>query len=167
MSVPETVTETARPWRLVAAVAVIAVLAVASAALAWKVWQASAEDESRRAGLAAAREFAVTVTTYDHRHLDQDFDAVLSASTGGFARQYRAASKELRPLIVSARSRAKGTVIRVGASSVARDRVVALVFVDQEIVNGDAKKPRVDRSRMTITLVHQHGRWLVSELRLE
>jgi Mce-associated membrane protein len=43
-------------------------------------------------------------------------------------------------------------------------RATVLVFVDQTVTNSQLKAPRLDRSRVEVTLVNSHGRWLINNL---
>jgi Mce-associated membrane protein len=45
--------------------------------------------------------------------------------------------------------------------------VVVLVFVDQVITNAVAPQPKIDRTRVVMTLEPHDGRWLVDKLELQ
>jgi Mce-associated membrane protein len=116
--------------------------------------------------LATARSYAVTVTSYDYRTLDRNFADVLGGATGDFKDQYGAASGTLRNLVTQAKATAKGTVLNAGVESATTDRVTVLLFMDQAITNATMSDPRVDRSRLLMTLTNNDGRWLASKVEL-
>jgi Mce-associated membrane protein len=45
--------------------------------------------------------------------------------------------------------------------SVGVDRVVVLVFVQQTATNSQLSAPRLDRSRVNVTMVRDGDRWLI------
>jgi Mce-associated membrane protein len=50
--------------------------------------------------------------------------------------------------------------------SVSKDRAVVLLFVDQSVANTKLPDPRIDRSRMKMTLEKVDGRWRASKVEL-
>jgi len=147
--------------------AALLVLAVAAAVtfgvlLSRRVAAADAGTQA----LATARAYAVTVTSYDYRHLDRNFADVLDGATGEFKDQYAGASQALRGLITRAMASAKGDVLAAGIQSESPDRVEVLVFVDQSITNASTPAPKLDRTRVLMTLTPHDGRWLVDKLEL-
>lgn len=154
-----------RPVLLVAAVALVLALA-ASVALGWELSRRAALDTAQAEALATARAYAVTVTSYDHRDLDRNFADVLDGATGEFKDQYAGASAALGQLINEARATAAGTVVDAGVRAAGTDEVEVLLFVDQTVSNALTATPRVDRSRVLMTMTRQGDRWLVSRLEL-
>lgn len=154
-----------RPVLLVAAVALVLALA-ASVALGWELSRRAALDTAQAEALATARAYAVTVTSYDHRDLDRNFADVLDGATGEFKDQYAGASAALGQLINEARATAAGTVVDAGVRAADVDQVEVLLFVDQTVSNALTATPRVDRSRVLMTMTRQGDRWLVSRLEL-
>lgn len=123
-------------------------------------------DDARSEALSTARNFAVTVSSYDYRELDQNISTVLDGSTGEFKKQYAGAENALRQLVTEAKAVASGTVREAGVKSVSEDRAEVLVFVDQSVTEKAEDKPRVDRNRMLLVLQRQDDRWLVSDVHL-
>jgi Mce-associated membrane protein len=154
-----------RPVFILASVVLVLALA-ASVTFAVLLGLRAATDRASAQALATARAYAVTVTSYDYQHLDQNFNDVLDGATGEFKDQYSGASATLKQLIVSAQATAKGTVRDAGVASATRDQVQVVAFVDQSITNAANPAPRQDRNRVTMTLVKIDGRWLVTKLEL-
>jgi Mce-associated membrane protein len=117
--------------------------------------------------LATAQAYAVTVTSYDYQNLDRNFADVLDGATGEFKDQYTGASRTLRQLISGAKTTSKGTVLDAGIRTQSTDEVVVLVFVDQVITNAVTPQPKIDRTRVVMTLTPHDGRWLVGKLELQ
>jgi Mce-associated membrane protein len=146
--------------------AVGVVLAITAVTLGVVLLRRAAVDRASSEALATARSYAVVVTSYDYRTLDSNFTDVLNGATGEFKDQYGAASKTLRNLVTQAQATAKGTVLNAGVESANTDRVVVLLFMDQAITNASTHDPRVDRSRLLMTLTKNDGRWLASKVEL-
>jgi Mce-associated membrane protein len=147
--------------------AVLLVLAVAAAVtFGVLLGRRAAADHAGAQALATARAYAVTLTSYDYRHLDRNFADVLDGATGEFKDQYAGASQALRRLITQAKASAKGDVLAAGIQSESPERVQVLVFVDQSITNASTVAPRLDRTRVLMTLTPHDGRWLVDKLEL-
>jgi Mce-associated membrane protein len=147
--------------------AVLLVLAVAAAVtFGVLLGRRAAADHAGAQALATARAYAVTLTSYDYRHLDRNFADVLDGATGEFKDEYAGAGRALRRLITQAKATAKGNVLAAGIQSESPDRVEVLVFVDQSITNASTPAPRLDRTRVLMTLTPHDGRWLVDKLEL-
>lgn len=157
-----------RPATPVLVMAVLLALAVIAATIFGVLLiRQSAADRAGAEALATAQAYAVTVTTYDYQNLDRNFADVLDGATGEFKDQYAGASRTLRQLISGAKSTSKGTVLAAGIQSQSTDQVVVLVFVDQTITNAVAPQPKIDRTRVVMTLTPHDGRWLVGKLELQ
>ncbi|WP_280310643.1 hypothetical protein [Nocardia abscessus] len=143
----------------------VAVVAVALAViLGWKLRQENATDDAAAAGLAAARAYAVTLTSVDSGNLDRDFTAVLDGSTGEFKDMYTRSSGQLRQLLLDNKATGKGTVLDAAVKSATPTKVEVLLFIDQTVTNAASADPRVDRSRVMMTMELVDGRWLASRV---
>ncbi len=157
-----------RQMRL-AVVATVAVLAVCAAALAAvaaeRVSHRHAVDRARENGIAAATTGVASVLSYDYRHLSADFQKAEALLTPRFRKEYdRTTAAGVKPLAAKYKAQSSAHVSAAGTVSVSPDRVVVLVFVDQTVTNSQLAAPRLDRSRIDVTIVHQGGRWLIDRL---
>lgn len=126
---------------------------------------AGSDAELRRAALDAARAATVSLTSYDHRTLDQDFGRVSAIAVGDFAREYAETSAALRPTLEQTQAVATSQVPAVGIEQLQTDpvRVVAVVAVDQVIQTAGAE-PRTELNRLRMTLVRPEQTWLVEKV---
>jgi len=149
---------------IVAAIAVAAV--VAAGILAWQLKQQRDIDAAADAAVAAARAYGVTLTSVDSNDLDADFAAVMDGSTGEFKDMYSRSSGQLRQLLVDNQAVGQGTVLDAAVKSATTTKVEVLLFIDQTVTNAAAQDPRVDRSRVAMTMELVDGRWLAGRVYL-
>ncbi|NKX78395.1 hypothetical protein HGA01_12610 [Gordonia amicalis] len=154
-----------RPRRVVAVLAILALLAGGGYA-GWKLYENHAVDQAEQQAVATAKDYAVTLTSIDSGSIDQNFTEVLGGATGEFKDMYSRSSSQLKQMLVDNKATSKGVVIDAGVKSATTDRVVVMLFVDQSITNTASPEPRVDRSRVLMTMEKVDGRWLASKVDL-
>lgn len=123
-----------------------------------------ARQRASAAALAAARTAAVTVLSYDYRHLDRDFAAASALTTAPFTAEYqRTTTKAVRPVATTTKATVTAAVSAAGVVRAARDRVVVLVFVNQTTQSSRLERPQLDQNRVELTMVRGgDGRWLLA-----
>lgn len=151
--------------RVVAALLIIGVFAGGGYA-GWLLYQQHQLDTASQDALQAAEAYAVVLTSIDTDAIDQNFTAVLDGSTGEFKDMYSKSSTQLRQLLLDNKAAAQGTVLESAVQSVTPDKVVVLLFVDQSITNTSVPDPRMDRSRIKMTMEKVDGRWLAGKVEL-
>lgn len=149
---------------LLALVAVAAI--VCAAVMGWKLQQQNSIDDAADQAEQAARAYAVALTSVSSDNLDQNFADVLGGATGEFKDMYSQSSGQLRQLLVDNKATAQGTVIDSGIKSASPSKVEVLLFVDQTVTNTATPDPRVDRSRVVMTMEKIDGRWLAAKVDL-
>lgn len=160
---------TARQQLRVAVVASVSVLAVLAAALAAVAAQRVSHrhdlDRARDNAIAAATTGVASVLSYDYRHLAADFHKAEGLLTARFRKEYdKTTAAGVEPLAAKYHARSSAQVTVAGSVSTSVDRVVVLVFVEQTVTNSQLSAPRLDRSRINVTLVKQGSRWLIDRL---
>ncbi|MBF6135629.1 Mce protein [Nocardia otitidiscaviarum] len=152
---------TARACRLAPAIALLLIIGLGAAAayFGWQYREVRATEQASAAALRAAETYAVTLTSVDSADLDANFQAVLDGSTGEFRDAYTQSSSQLRQLLIDHRAAGKGVVLQSAVQSATRDEVVVLLFVDQTVTNTEMPDPRVDRSRIVMTMRLVDGQW--------
>lgn len=158
-----------RPATLV--VFVVAVLVVSGAVTAWLrisdlqsrvdtlESQTFATEEARQAAILLAEDLA----TYDYRDLTGNFRHVAARATDRFADQLRRLEEELGPELQRTRAVATATARSAGVVRADEREAVVAVFVDQTVTNTNSPEPRVEQSRMELTLVHADGEWRLDQ----
>ncbi|WP_240630844.1 DUF3329 domain-containing protein [Mycolicibacterium sp. GF69] len=167
---PTSGTQGERNWprriRLAAlAVLVVGVLA-GSGYLGWQLWQLRQTEQAGDAARQAAVEYARVLTSIDSDKVDENFAAVLDGATGEFKDMYSKSSTELRQLLIDNKASAHGVVLESAVQSVTKDKAVVLLFVDQSVQNTSVPDPRIDRSRIKMTMEYVDDRWRASKVEL-
>lgn len=159
-----------RPWRQYLRRSALPLLLIASLSvsgfLGWKLWQ---EHEAKVAGQQAqqaAIAYAQVLTSIDSSKVDDNFRAVLDGATGEFKDMYTQSSVQLRQLLIDNKASAHGVVVDSAIQSASANKVVVLVFIDQTVANSTAPDPRIDRSRIKMTMEKVDGRWRASKVQL-
>lgn len=161
---------TARKWRRPvlrgALAAAFVVLLAAVGFLGWKLWQDDQVTRASEQAQATAVQYAQILTSIDSAKVDENFDAVLDGATGEFKDMYSKSSVELRQLLIDNKAAAHGVVVESAVQSASKDKVVVLLFVDQSVSNSAVPDPRIDRSRIKMTMENVDGRWRASKVEL-
>lgn len=153
-------------WVLPGVAAIYLVVFGLVTGLGWQLWQQHRVAAAGAAGQRAAVDYAQVLTSIDSDKVDDDFSAVLNGATGDFKDTYTKASVQLRQLLIDNKASAHSTVVESAVQTASTDTVVVLVMVNQTITNTSRPDPRVDRSRMKMTLQKVDGRWLASKVEL-
>ena len=159
-----------RPWRQYLRRGALPALVVASLAVSgyfgWLQWQdhqvKAAGEQARQAAIA----YAQVLTSIDSSKVDENFKQVLDGATGEFKDMYTQSSVKLRQLLIDNKATAHGVVVDSAIQSESTDRVVVLLFIDQTVTNTAAPDPRIDRSRIKMTMEKVDGRWRASKVQL-
>ncbi|HPZ94851.1 MAG TPA: DUF3329 domain-containing protein, partial [Mycobacterium sp.] len=106
------------------------------------------------------------LTSIDSDKVDDNFKQVLDGSTGEFKDMYSQSSVELRQLLVENKATAHGVVIESAVQEASKDKAIVLLFVDQSVSNTKLPDPRIDRSRMKMTMEMVDGQWRASKVEL-
>lgn len=156
-----------RPRRRIAVGLAGAVLVAAlgsSAYLGWQVKQLNDIAAAGAAAVAAARDYAVTLTTLEATAIDEHYNRALDGATGKFKDEYSQGAAQLRQVLIDNRAAGTGVVIDAAIKSATKTRVEVLAFVDQSITNLANPSPRIDRNRVQMTMELIDGRWLASKV---
>ena len=159
-----------RPWRQYLRRGILPFLLVVSLAvsgfLGWKQWQEHQVKQAGEQAQQAAIAYAQVLTSIDSNNVDQNFRQVLDGATGEFKDMYTQSSVQLRQLLIDNKATAHGVVVDSAIQSESTNKVVVLVFIDQTVTNTQAPDPRIDRSRIKITMEKVDGRWRASKVQL-
>lgn len=137
---------------------------VFSGIFGWKVWQQHKIDAAGEQALSVAIPYTETLTSIDSNDIDESFRKILNGATGDLKKDFTPASVQLRQLLLDNKASSHGKVVNSAIQFKSTDKVVLLMMVDQSITNTQRPDPRVDKSRMKITMEKIDGRWLASKL---
>lgn len=159
-----------RPWRQYLRRSALPALLIAALAvsgfLGWRQWQdhqlKAAGDQAQQAAIA----YAQVLTSIDSNKVDENFKQVLDGATGEFKDMYTQSSVKLRQLLIDNKATAHGVVVDSAIQSESTDKVVVLLFIDQTVTNTAAPDPRIDRSRIKMTMEKIDGHWRASKVQL-
>ncbi|KLO29294.1 Mce associated membrane protein [Mycolicibacter heraklionensis] len=152
------------PVTLVAAVVIAAV--AYSGYAGWLLHQLDARAAAGQAALAAAKDYAITLTSLDTADIDGNYARALDGATGQFKDAYSLGAKQLRQVLIDNKATGKGIVLDAAVKSATTTRVEVLLFVDQSITNAVRSEPRIDRNRIQMTMELVDHRWLASQVDL-
>jgi Mce-associated membrane protein len=159
-----------RPWRQYLRRSTLPLLLIASLAvsgfLGWKQWQEHQDKLAGQQAQQAAVAYAQVLTSIDSNKVDENFRQVLDGATGEFKDMYTQSSVQLRQLLIDNKASAHGVVIDSAIQSESTNKAVVLVFIDQTVANSTAPDPRIDRSRIKMTMEKIDGRWRASKVQL-
>lgn len=151
------------PVVLSALLAAVVVAAAVVLALFWvKASNLDAADRTRADALSAAEQGAVNFTTYDYRHLDQDYDRVRETATGEFRKEFDQQSQVLSQVIKQSKAVAKGKVLASAVLASSSHDATVLVALDDTVTNTSVPQGVVRHYRLRVDMTRVKGRWLVS-----
>ena len=175
-----TATPRGRSWRdtsplaaLASAVALILVAAVVFSLLEWtsakgKVSTFQRADSLRASAEKAAVAYGTAFGSYDYQDLHGQYapwTLILSHSTAKFHSDYQQTSNYLQPTLIQYKATAKATIPVSAVSSATSSRAVVLLLLKQTITNSSQKNgPQTTEFLVTMTLVRQHGEWLIDDV---
>ncbi|MQA61735.1 MAG: hypothetical protein GEU86_09620 [Actinophytocola sp.] len=161
-----------RSRRTVIALGVIAAIMAAAAVTFGVLWwmaedTAGPTEAETREVLDTAEKFAVDFSTFDYRSIEEHRAHVMSFSTPRWAKIVKDSVSSFDDMLVEGKAESKAKVHRRGIAMLADDKAEVLLFLDQEITNSNVPKPRIDRSRMVMTLAKVDGRWRLDRVDLD
>jgi DNA-binding helix-hairpin-helix protein with protein kinase domain len=151
---------------LAALVTPILALVAGAGLLGWQVWQQNQLSKQRDEVQRSAVSFAHILTSIDSNNVDETFRQVLNGATGEFKDMYSQSSAELRQMLLENKAHATSVVVDSAVQSASKDKAVVLLFIDQTVTNTKVPEPRLDRSRMKMTLEVVDGSWRASKVEL-
>jgi Mce-associated membrane protein len=146
--------------RLVGALAALAVLLAGAAAyLGFLAWNDARTQQAADDAMAAARSGAETLFSYDHRTIDADLAAAKKILTGKLATDYGDTSVAVKRLATENRAIVEASISEAGVVSAEPGRVVVLLYLNQSTQSKNLSGPRLDMSRVRVTMVEVGGDW--------
>lgn len=150
----------------VAAGILVAALLGGGGFVGWQLWQTKQVIAAGNQARDAAVNYAQVLTSIDSYKVDENFDQVLAGATGEFKDMYSQSSMQLRQLLIENKATAHGVVVESAVQSATKNKAVVLLFVDQSVQNTAVPDPRIDRSRIKMTMEKVDGQWKASKVEL-
>ncbi|AWT52134.1 hypothetical protein D806_011450 [Mycolicibacterium smegmatis MKD8] len=150
----------------VAAGILVAALLGGGGFVGWQLWQTKQVIAAGNQAKDAAVNYAQVLTSIDSNKVDENFDQVLAGATGEFKDMYSQSSMQLRQLLIENKATAHGVVVESAVQSATKNKAVVLLFVDQSVQNTAVPDPRIDRSRIKMTMEKVDGQWKASKVEL-
>ncbi|MUL75076.1 Mce protein [Mycolicibacterium sp. CBMA 226] len=149
------------------AAAVVIIALSAAAGTAWALVYAQHQRDAEAAdALAAARGYAVMLTTTDQNTIDKNFADVLGGATGEFKDAYSKAAATMRKMLIDNKVTTTGVVEDAAVKAVRGDDVDVLLSVKQDVTSAAAKDKRTDYVSVSMTMRKVGDRWLAAEVLL-
>lgn len=120
--------------------------------------------EAAREGREAAGPLIERVLSYTWRDFDARVERTLEVLGASYRQQYVDEMAGLRESVVGPRVTVRASATDVGVVSASRERVVALVFVDQVSSTEGSPARRADQVRVLVTVVPTGSGWRVALL---
>jgi Mce-associated membrane protein len=154
-----------RPSLSAAVVVLLLLLSIGTSVfLGWREYQRHQLDSASAAGLQAAKDYAVVLTTLDAKNIDDNYRKSLDGATGEFKDAYSQGATQLRQVLIDNKASGTGVVVSAAIKSATVDKVEVLLFVDQSITNAQNPSPRIDRNRIDMTMDKVGDRWLAGKV---
>jgi Mce-associated membrane protein len=125
----------------------------------------SRTEDARTQALAASRDAARALFSYNHESLEQDFARGLAVTTGNFREEYsRTTTDVVQGVATEYQAVVQANVSEAGVISAGPDEVVVLVFINQVTTSTRVEGEKIDQSRVRMRLVRRGGDWLVAQV---
>ncbi|MEU0539102.1 hypothetical protein ABZ319_04470 [Nocardia sp. NPDC005978] len=165
---PWTVAALGRTGR-VAALAAVALTLVTSVGSSVFLYQRNEHHKDLLAAHEAAREaackYAPVLVTYDAKHLDAYFAAVLDGATGDWRKQFDSTSKDLREVLVQGEVTAKADDVQCAIRTGDENSAEAVVVIGQTITSlGTKGQPAPGQLSMILWLERSGDKWMVNKV---
>ena len=134
------------------ALAALATLILITGWLAYRDYQVRQGEHRREEMVQAARLGALSLTTIDHEHVDDNVQSILDASTGTFHDDFEKRAEPFADAARKAQSRSVGTVNEAGIESAGSDEGQVLLTMTVMTSNRGVpeRQPKAWRLRVTV-----------------
>ncbi|QKT08455.1 hypothetical protein HUN08_15570 [Gordonia sp. X0973] len=155
-----------KSWWVVAAV--LAALIVVTGFLGFRYFRLQSVESARSSSLAAAKDYANTMFTYD----PETVDAKITKSQGFLVDDARREFDEqvlqakMSQNVKGNRIISKLSVADAGVVTNTRTTSTVLLFLNQSVTSSAEPKVRVDPSRVQFTMARHGGKWKINDIRI-
>jgi Mce-associated membrane protein len=146
---------------------VVVILALSVVFLGRAVLQQDHLNSLRSSALADATQYGAYVSSYDYRNLTAPTSPYILAeqnATPAFRAKLQSVESSFDSALKQLDSTSSGKVVGAGVSSVTTSQAKAVLFIQQTTSSSVQKKPVTQPLWLQMTLVRQHGKWLISDI---
>lgn len=151
---------------VVAGLGVLAVaVTIASATLTIRAHEGRSQEDTRHQARAQAAQMVPDILSYDFNTIDDHFTNALEYLGGDFRTQFESVSKDV--IIPSAKERqvvTSATVVESSVVSADADAATVLMFLNQSTTSTDSPAPKLDGSRVQVSLQRDGDSWQITEM---
>ncbi|BAH55890.1 MULTISPECIES: hypothetical protein [Rhodococcus] len=151
---------------LVAGLGVLAVaVTVGSVTLTIRAHEGRSQEDTRQQALTQAAQLVPDILSYDFNTVDDHFTGSLEHLGGEFRTQFESVSKDV--IIPSAKQRqvvTSATVVESSVVSASADAATVLMFLNQSTTSTDSPAPKLDGSRVQVSLHRDGDSWQITEM---
>jgi Mce-associated membrane protein len=123
-----------------------------------------AGSSAQAAEAAAVREVTATLT-YNYKTLQTDFANAEQGMTPTFRAKFAESTRtSVTPLATKQSAITTASVSASGVSQASTGAATVLVFANQTVQNALLTHPRLDRTRIKVSMVNLGGKWLIDNL---
>lgn len=123
------------------------------------------QEQTTQEALARAEKLVPEILSYDFNTVEDELTSSLEHLGGEFRNQFESVSKNV--IVPSAKERqvvTEATVVESSVVSAAPDTATVLMFVNQSTTSTDGPAPKLDGSRVQVTLHHNDSGWQITEM---
>lgn len=124
----------------------------------------AAVSSARTEAVSAASDAAVSLLSYDYRHMDADIAAAAKHLTPTFRREYVKTADAVKQPAKDSQARVSALVSDAGVIQASADQATVLLFVTQTVQNTKLSAPRADLYRVRMRMENVDGHWLVDSV---
>lgn len=147
-------------------VIVLALLAAGVGALWWQDHRHDQIEAAREAAIQTTTKRLAGILSYQHSTVDKDLTTAQNHLTGDFKDKFATLGhKFVAPSAKRDKITTTAKVVDSSVVSATPTDVVALVYVNQTTQSATLSEPRIDNSRLRVSLTQVDDHWRVSDLK--
>jgi Mce-associated membrane protein len=119
-------------------------------------------EDGRASALAAGRQAAIDLTTFDFGTAEADVQRLKDSTTPNFENGFASDKDSFVRFLRDGKVKMTGDVTEAGVLSYGGKDAQVLVAIKSQISNNLTPQPQVRNYRMDVSMVYQDGRWLAN-----
>lgn len=141
--------------------ALLVVLVVTAATFGYQAFSGYRLNTDRAEALAAARQAAANLTSFNFDSATSDTQRLSSIATPNFERSFAPNEAAFTQMLQASKLKVTGDVTGAGLYGYSDQETHALIAIKAQVQNAETPNAQERDYRMDLTMVRQNGRWLV------